>query len=770
MIGVARGTWHLIMTVGMKGTKMEPSVISRSNSYMDDQNANGAYWRQSVEGELASIQKDVLMLAILALPVLGLAWLAIAMPDDLVPLRAASRPAFALFIGALGAYYLRRCSRVAASWFVIVSMIVAVSNMIASHTSPMAITAGILIIVAANALLGPLASAVATVAAAMAITIARHLVFEGLPWWIGFDMLLLYALVWGAVYASSLQMRRAFEISAAGWANSRVLLHELRSRRGELHKLVTAQRESAYRLERMNRELVKARREAEHARHTKEQLVATISHELRGPLNLILGYSRILALSPESYDQPLPAVYRRDIDVIYRNSQQLSSLIDDVLDLSRAEADSLPLVKDQVHLAEDVITRVVETVKPLITRKGLELRLDIEPDLPPILGDAVRLRQILINLVSNAARLTDQGHIGIQARLDEQRLLVSVTDTGPGIAEEQIPRLFTPFTTLRPGDPAASGGAGLGLSISKRLVELHGGEMWAESVKGEGSTFAFALPLPGIRARPIGLTRLDGTPPRKGLRDTCLVIGEDPQLLRTLARYMQDLDVVGIPPSKRLTAAVRSLQPVGIVGSPQQIERLRRDMGDASEVPTTIALPLAFGLGERYGPTLAYLVKPITEEMLSIALKPLALRPDMRVLVVDDDPDAVRLLSRLLAEVVPQCEIVAAYSGKEALRKLDEAPPDLVLLDLLMPEVSGQEIMDRMAGDARLASVPVIVISARDEPDTDRALRGTILLDVPESTPLVRVAGWINDTLRRLSRPQTSSLEPPSTSAEARQA
>ncbi|MGC9361050.1 MAG: hypothetical protein ACP5G7_11885, partial [Anaerolineae bacterium] len=191
------------------------------DSTVDDHDASGAYWSQSVEGELASIREDVLVLAILGMPVLGLVWLAIAMPDDLVPLGAASRPVFALFVGTLGAYYLRRWSRVAASWLVVISMIIAVSSMIAGRTSPMAITAGILIVVTANALLGPLESALATVTAAAALTMARHLVFGGLPWWIGFDVLLLYGLVWGAVYAGSLQVRRAFEISAAGWAQSR---------------------------------------------------------------------------------------------------------------------------------------------------------------------------------------------------------------------------------------------------------------------------------------------------------------------------------------------------------------------------------------------------------------------------------------------------------------------------------------------------------------------------------------------------------------------
>ena len=736
---------------------MVASAYASESQPADELNAQSAYWRQSVEGELQAIQKDVLALSILALPILGLTWLAIALPNDLVPLTAISRPVLVLFFGALGAYYLRRRSTVAASWLVVAAMIIALGNMVAPGTSSITITAGILIVVASNALLTPMASLATTVVMAASITLTRHLVFGGLPWWIGFDSLLLYVMVWAAVYAGSLQVRRAFEISAAGWATSRNLLQELRDRRGELHRLVTAQRESTYRLERMNHELQRARREADQARHAKEQLVATISHELRGPLNLILGFSRVLALSPEAYADPLPPAYRRDIDVIYRNSQHLSTLIEDVLDLSRAEADSLPLVKDEVHLDRDVIERVVEAVKPLITRKGIALKLDIAPSLPPILGDAVRLRQILTNLVSNAARLTDEGHIAITIRLDGSRVLVSVSDTGPGIPAEQMSRLFTPFTSLRPNDRPGSGGVGLGLSISKRLVELHGGEMWADSTEGSGSTFWFSLPLPNTHVRPLGLTRIEDAPRPERYRATCLVIGDDPQILRTLARHMRGLEIVGIPPGQALPAAIEDLHPTGIVGSPRQIAQLRRQLPTIGDAMPLIALPITFGMQDagraaKQGQVLAYLVKPISQEMLAAALRPLDLAPDMRVLIVDDDPDAVRLLRRLLAEVVPQCQTTAAYSGDEAVRLIEEALPDLVLLDLVMPRMTGDQVIRHLASQPELARVPLVVVSARDEPDADRAVSGAVIVHLPQATPLVRIATWLNDTLTTTAR------------------
>ncbi len=164
--------------------------------------------------------------------------------------------------------------------------------------------------------------------------------------------------------------------------------------------MVRALEEATYRIERMNNELIVARREAEEARALKARFVATVSHELRGPMNLILGFSRLMALSPKSYEQPLPRCYRADIHTIYRNCQHVLALVDDILDLSQIEAQRLPLVRDRVDLEDDVVRKAVGIVESLMERKGLTLRLELAGNLPWVLADQVRLRQALLNLLS----------------------------------------------------------------------------------------------------------------------------------------------------------------------------------------------------------------------------------------------------------------------------------------------------------------------------------------------------------------------------------
>jgi len=220
-----------------------------------------------------------------------------------------------------------------------------------------------------------------------------------------------------------------------------------------------------------------------------------VSHELRGPLNLILGFSRLMALSPERYGEPLPGAYRADVATIYRNSRHLSDLIDDILDLSQIEAERLPLAKERVDLEEEVVKEAAEFVHPLAERKGLTLTLRLAGTLPAVMVDRVRLRQVVLNLLTNAVRFSEKGEITLRTERQRERVLVSVQDSGPGIDADQLPRLFQEFSQAQPAERREVRGSGLGLAISKQLVELHGGEIWVQSTRGVGSTFSFTVPL-----------------------------------------------------------------------------------------------------------------------------------------------------------------------------------------------------------------------------------------------------------------------------------
>ncbi|RLT39025.1 MAG: hypothetical protein DWI57_10955, partial [Chloroflexi bacterium] len=244
----------------------------------------------------------------------------------------------------------------------------------------------------------------------------------------------------------------------------------------------------------LNERLAAMRLVAEEAEKTKAAFVAKISHEFRTPLNMIIGLIDSLANAPEAYGQTLPAALLTDLEIVRRNGEHLTSMINDVLALSQAEAGQMVLHREWVDLRED-IEKSVTVVRPLLDKKQLALQLLMHSDLPPVYCDRTRIRQVILNLVSNAARFTDAGGITVRAEAKGSDVVISVTDTGPGIVPEDVERIFEPFQQSSGGLWRDRGGSGLGLSISKQFIELHNGYISVESAVGLGSTFSFRLPI-----------------------------------------------------------------------------------------------------------------------------------------------------------------------------------------------------------------------------------------------------------------------------------
>lgn len=234
--------------------------------------------------------------------------------------------------------------------------------------------------------------------------------------------------------------------------------------------------------------------EMREADQLKSQFLANMSHELRTPLNSIIGFSKVIL---KGIDGPVTDTQREDLTAIYNAGQHLLGLISDMLDISRIEAGKLDLSFEDVNVTE-IMEGVMTTAIGLVKDKPIELITDVPDDLPTITADRMRVRQVLLNLVSNAAKFTEEGQIAVSARHvtePDPEILVAVADTGIGISEEDVEKLFEPFSQVDPSPTRKSGGSGLGLSIARHLVELHGGRIWVESTLGEGSTFAFTLPL-----------------------------------------------------------------------------------------------------------------------------------------------------------------------------------------------------------------------------------------------------------------------------------
>ncbi|HEX5692595.1 MAG TPA: ATP-binding protein, partial [Roseiflexaceae bacterium] len=280
-------------------------------------------------------------------------------------------------------------------------------------------------------------------------------------------------------------------------------------REGLLRDTQAELQQAIYERERLNVELMHSNHALDEARHAAEQayrskttFMARMSHELRTPLNLVIGFSTAMLEHPQMYDeQPLPDIYREDMAAIRASGKHLLGLINDILDLAKLEANKLELHSEPIDLSE-LLEEMHKTATALLLDRPVRLRREWPLSLPCVNADAMRARQVLLNLVSNACKFTDRGEIGLGARVHGEVLLVWVRDTGIGIPLDDQSRIFGEFEQVGGADGGRRGGTGLGLAVCRWLIQLHGGKMWLKSMPGKGSTFLFTLPLAPV-AEPV---------------------------------------------------------------------------------------------------------------------------------------------------------------------------------------------------------------------------------------------------------------------------
>ena len=473
---------------------------------------------------------------------------------------------------------------------------------------------------------------------------------------------------------------------------------------------------------------------AEEARQVKEAFAANVSHELRTPLNMIIGFSEMITQSPQVYGGELPATLLADIAAIQRNSQHLAKLVDDVLDLSQIEAGRMALSKEWASVHEMVETAAL-TTRALFDSKGLYLHVDVPLDLPTLFCDSTRVRQVVINLLSNAGRFTEKGGVQIHAWQDQESIVVSIADTGPGIAAGDQKRLFEPFQQLDNSIRRRHGGSGLGLSISRRFVEMHGGKMWLESEVGVGTTIYFSLPLEAPPAAELvegqdnvkrwfnpydeyeyrARTRRSRAPTPE-LVPHFVVLERGRTLQQMFSRYM---DGVTITPVQDADEARQALER-----SPARALVVNAPLLEGTPVPGQLAnmphgtptvtcwVPGADEAAQSLG-VVRYLVKPVSSHSLLQTLEELGQEPKT-ILLVDDEPEALQLFARVLSLSQRKYRILQATNGQRALGLLRERQPDVLLLDLIMPGMDGFQVLQQKSHDPSIRDIPVIIISSRD--------------------------------------------------------
>ncbi len=301
------------------------------------------------------------------------------------------------------------------------------------------------------------------------------------------------------------------------------------------------------RLQQVNVKLAEAQLKAEQASKAKSVFLSNMSHELRTPLNVIIGYASTMLDMPTMYNgEPLPTVYRNDVHLIKDSGYHLLGLINDVLDLSKIEAGKLELHRTVVDLGE-LLRGILATSIGLIKDKPIQVRPDYPADLPRVLADPMRVRQIILNLMSNAIKFTPSGSVTLQARADGQSVRVAVIDTGIGIPEDALAQIFDRFEQAARDVDKNYGGTGLGLDISKQLAHMHGSDLKVESVVGQGSIFWFELPIvvgaQGAQLEPvdqIGTTARSLAPSESLLPPTILLIEDEASLREMMRRALED--------------------------------------------------------------------------------------------------------------------------------------------------------------------------------------------------------------------------------------
>jgi signal transduction histidine kinase/DNA-binding response OmpR family regulator len=477
---------------------------------------------------------------------------------------------------------------------------------------------------------------------------------------------------------------------------------------------------------RVHRELELKRAQLEVASRHKSEFLASMSHELRTPLNAVIGFSDVLLDRMFGELNERQDEYVRDI----RDSGvHLLELINEILDLSKVEAGRMELELEPVSLP-DVLEQAVGMVRQRAADHGVSIALDSEPAVGTVIADELKLKQVLLNLLDNAVKFTPAGGaVTVTARMTGDEARVAVRDTGPGIVDGDRERIFEAFQR---GDRAARKGAegtGLGLTLCRRIVELHGGRLWLQSRLGEGSTFTFAIPATAPPARaPEEPAEPDGAP-APGPAGLVLVVEDDPRSAELLQVYLEGAGYAVAIARDGVEGAelAHALSPTAVVldillprlNGWELLARLKQD-------PATTAIPVVVtsmlderGAGFALGAA-EYLVKPVDRDGLLDALARCAAESAARraIVVMDDEPLDLDLVD---ATLTPEgWTVLRAASGEEGVELVRREQPAVVLLDLLMPGLDGFTVVERLRADPLTADVPIIVLTAMDMTPADR--------------------------------------------------
>jgi len=469
----------------------------------------------------------------------------------------------------------------------------------------------------------------------------------------------------------------------------------------------------------------------------KSEFLASMSHELRTPLNAIIGFSEVLLERMFGGLNERQDDYLRDI---WSSGKHLLELLNDILDLSKIEAGQMVLNRSEFAVRES-LEYCLSMVRERALQQRILLSLDVDPEVGLLDADRLRFRQVVLNLLSNAVKFTpDGGRVDVRSFIRGQDLVVLVADTGVGVPAEDRERIFDSFQQGTMHSEQTEG-TGLGLTLSKRILELHGGRIWVESEAGKGSTFGIALPTgssepASTSVGQVGLESGITTEPIPGPGPTVVVVEDDRRSFDLLRVYLEGAGarVVSARDGKEGLDTVRRLNPAGVVldillpgvDGWEVLAQLKADPKTAAIPVIVVSMLDERGRGFALGAA-EYLVKPVGKEQLLAALYRAAAMPERKhtVVAIDDDPLAIELVR---ASLEPEgWTVLGAATGQDGLALIRERQPSAVLLDLLMPGMDGFEVVEALRADPDTKSVPVVILTSKSMTQQDKErLQGRI--------------------------------------------